>query len=203
MPIAALWSQMIAEAQPKLVITTGTAGGIGAEIELGDVVVAPHVRFDCQKEFKSAPFHQSVYACSPLATGAFAELPPLIAANAGKLPAASRPPAVFSKPTAAAPDIDVVTTDFFAFDDATDTYHLQGLGSAVEMGDAVLGLAIGGMSGKKPRWTAVRNASDPQINNRGLSATAAGNLAAQIYERYGYWTTLSSALVCWAVIVGN
>ena len=32
MPIAALWQQLIAEVKPKLVITTGTAGGIGAGI---------------------------------------------------------------------------------------------------------------------------------------------------------------------------
>jgi nucleoside phosphorylase len=44
MPIAALWRQLIAEVKPKLVITTGTAGGIGAGVELGDVVVAKSVR---------------------------------------------------------------------------------------------------------------------------------------------------------------
>ena len=39
LPIAKLWAQLIAEVKPKLVITTGTAGGIGPAIELGDVVV--------------------------------------------------------------------------------------------------------------------------------------------------------------------
>ena len=34
-------AQLIEEVKPKLVITTGTAGGIGPKIELGDVVVAP------------------------------------------------------------------------------------------------------------------------------------------------------------------
>ena len=36
-PIVALWKQMVSEAQPKLVISTGTAGGIGASTQLGDV----------------------------------------------------------------------------------------------------------------------------------------------------------------------
>jgi hypothetical protein len=39
--------QIIQEVQPKLVITTGTAGGIGKEFEVGDVIVSPIVRFDC------------------------------------------------------------------------------------------------------------------------------------------------------------
>ena len=36
------------EVHPKLVITTGTAGGIGKQCEVGDVVVSQIVRFDCQ-----------------------------------------------------------------------------------------------------------------------------------------------------------
>ena len=38
-PIVALWEQMVSEAQPKLVISTGSAGGIGPAAELGDVFV--------------------------------------------------------------------------------------------------------------------------------------------------------------------
>lgn len=34
------------EVRPKLVLTTGTAGGIGKDFEVGDVVVSPVVRFD-------------------------------------------------------------------------------------------------------------------------------------------------------------
>jgi hypothetical protein len=40
-PIVALWQQMVAEARPKLVISTGTAGGIGAATQLGDVSQLP------------------------------------------------------------------------------------------------------------------------------------------------------------------
>jgi hypothetical protein len=160
-------------------------------------VIAGTVRFDCKQQFANEPWATAAHTPSTLPAGTLAAITPALPASTPR--GSRRPvPQFFSAATDA-----VVTTDFFAFDDATDTYHLQGLGSAVEMGDAVLGLVIDGMSGKKPRWTAVRNASDPQINNRGLSASAAGNLAAQIYERYGYWTTLSSALACWALVVGN
>jgi Phosphorylase superfamily len=203
MPVAALWRQLIAEVQPKLVITTGTAGGIGADVELGDVVVAKSVRFDCLKEFKSQPFHASSYDCSPLNTSSCVTAQSLFGANAGHLPAASRLPAIFTTVSTAVPLPDVVTTDFFAFDDTTNTFQLQGLGGAVEMGDAVLGLVAQQLGTAAPRWVAVRNASDPEIDSTGLSETAAATKAAQIYERYGYWTTIPSAITCWALILDN
>jgi purine-nucleoside phosphorylase len=53
--IAKLWAQLIQEVKPKLVITTGTAGGIGSAMELGDVVAAQAVRFDCTQEGEYFP----------------------------------------------------------------------------------------------------------------------------------------------------
>ena len=90
----------------------------------------------------------------------------------------------------------MVTTDFFAFDDSNNDYGLQGLGAAVEMGDAVLGMVIEKMGSGAPRWAAVRNASDPQIDAKGLTLKEAGIKAAQIYDRFGYLTTISSAIAC-------
>jgi uridine phosphorylase len=40
-----VWRQIIEDCQPKWVITTGTAGAIGAADEVGDVVVARFVTF--------------------------------------------------------------------------------------------------------------------------------------------------------------
>src|SRR5947208_11843430 len=56
-----VWKQIIEEVQPKLVITTGTAGGIGKDCQVGDVVVSPIVRFDCQKWLKGQLFAQATY----------------------------------------------------------------------------------------------------------------------------------------------
>lgn len=203
MPIAKLWSQIIEEAQPKLIITTGTAGGIGAKVELGDVVTAQAVRFDCQKTFKSKPFNKSVYKCSKLNYGEYSVAEKLFAANASHLPKSTRPPQIFTKPVADAKVPDVVTTDFFAFDDSSNTFGLKGLGTAVEMGDAVLGLVISQMSGNAPQWAAIRNASDPQIDDSDLTESEAATKASQIYEKYGYWTTIPSAITCWATIKNN
>ena len=100
-------------------------------------------------------------------------------------------------------DTEIVTTDFFAFDDTSDTFGLEGLGLAVEMGDAVLGMVVKQMGAKAPKWAAVRNASDPQIDSAGLTKKEAATKAGQIYERFGYWTTIPSAITCWALIVDN
>jgi Phosphorylase superfamily len=203
LPVAKLWQQLIAEVQPKLVITTGTAGGIGAGIELGDVIIARSVRFDCMREFKTQPFHASSYVCSVPNTASLPVAAQLFSANAAHLPPTSRPVAIFIAPTAQAPLPDVVTTDFFAFDDTSNTFNLQGMGAAVEMGDAVLGMVIEELGASAPRWLAVRNASDPEIDSAGLTEKEAAAKAAQIYERFGYWTTIPSAITCWALILDN
>jgi hypothetical protein len=203
LPIAKLWAQMIAEVKPKLVITTGTAGGIGSVVELGDVVAAPSVRFDCTTKFKSRPFHNGVYACSKLKSTTFPVAQQLFQANVSHLPPAARPPRIFTQAGAGVTITDVVTTDFFAYDDTSNTFGLQGLGLAVEMGDAVLGMVIQQLGTAAPRWIAVRNASDPQIDSTGLTKKEAGNKASQIYERFGYWTTIPSAITCWALILDN
>src|ERR1700745_93003 len=56
LPNRDVWRQIIEEVKPKLVLTTGTAGGIGKQVEVGDVIVSPIVRFDCTSKFKKEPF---------------------------------------------------------------------------------------------------------------------------------------------------
>jgi len=203
MPIAKLWKQIIEETGVRLLITTGTAGGIGSKVELGDVVTAQSVRFDCQKTFKSKPFHNSSYNTSKLNYSSYSVAEKLFAANADHLAKSSRRPQIFTKSAADAKVPDVVTTDFFAFDDSSNTFGLKGLGAAVEMGDAVLGLVIGQIGSSAPKWTAIRNASDPQIDDSGLTEKEAATKAAQIYEKFGYWTTIPSAITCWATVKDN
>ena len=61
--------------------------------------------------------------------------------------------------------IDIVTTDYFAFDDNTNHYQLNGLGSAVEMGDAIIGIACLQIP-NPPKWILIHNISDPQISGK-------------------------------------
>lgn len=97
-----------------------------------------------------------------------------------------------------------MTTDSFAFDDSANEFGLQSLGAAVEMGDAVLGLVVSQLKqadGLGQAWAAVRNASDPQIDATGLTPKEAATKAAQIYEKFGYWTTIPSAIAFWSLIL--
>jgi nucleoside phosphorylase len=202
LPVKELWKQLIEDVQPKMVITTGTAGGIGPEIQLGDVIVSQVVRFDCNRTFKDAPFKDKVFTCErKIQKGQFAKTnKTLMDFTTSRLPKAKRIAKIVDKGVPGIKPIDVVTTDFFAFDDDKDDYKLQGLGAAVEMGDATLALACQEMGEDAPMWVCVRNASDPQITGN-LTLKEMADKAGRIYEKYGYWTTINSAIACWAIIV--
>ncbi len=196
-----VWRQLIDEVQPRLVITTGTAGGIGPDAEVGDVVVSPVVRFDCVAKFKNEPWAKNSYSNAAADTSQFAIAQQLFTANAGQLPQTnSRPPRItVDPPTALASS--VVTTDFFGFDTSDNHYGLQGLGAVSEMGDAILGLVAAQIGPAAPPWPAIRNVSDPQINAAGLTLKQQSDMASQIYKGFGRWSTVCSAIVCWASIV--
>jgi nucleoside phosphorylase len=201
MPVKDLWIQLIKEVQPKLVITTGTAGGIGKGIQLGDVVVTKTFRFDCNRTFKNSPFHDTVFTCDKKInlSQVKAVNSKLMGFTTDKLPQAKRKAQIITKALAGIKPIDIVTTDFFAFDDDTNDYKLAGLGAAVEMGDATLGLACQEIGTSAPAWIGIRNASDPQID-KGSTLKEKADIAGRIYEKYGYWTTINSAIACWAVV---
>ena len=81
-------------------------------------------------------------------------------------------------------------------------YRLQGLGNVSEMGDAILGIVAEEMKDAAPRWLAVRNVSDPQIKAEGTLKQQAME-AAQIYKAFGRWSSVCSAIVCWALIAAE
>lgn len=210
MPVKDMFEQVIEQTQAKLVITSGTAGGIGPKVALGDVVIANTARFKLDGTFKNSPFNNQTYTCDytvPV-NGQLSRIASLIAANAAPVkqahtayPAAvktfTRNPQIFTAATTQSqvgePPI-IVTTDKFEFDTAQDSFQLQGKGAMVEMDDAVLGMAVTQM-GNPTKWLAIRNASDPQM------PTKDGGLSTDIYDQYGYWTSIVSALASWACVV--
>jgi hypothetical protein len=200
LPNEDLWQQIIDEVQPRLVITTGTAGGIGKECEVGDVVVSPIVRFECLKWLKKESFHDAVYENKMIRSKYFATARRLFKANSSQLPKDNtRAPKIVR---GSAAEASVLTTDFFGFDTSDNHYGLQGLGQVSEMGDAILGLARERVRANVPRWVAVRNVSDPQIKSEGTLRDQA-EVAAQIYKGFGRWSTVCSAIVCWALIAAE
>jgi len=200
LPNQEVWKQIITEVRPKLVITTGTAGGIGKQCEVGDVIVSPIVRFDCQKWLKSEPYHNAHFQDGSPNPKYFAKAHSLFKANAGQLPKDNtRPPKIVKS---AGLSSSVLTTDFFGFDTSNNYFGLQGLGAVSEMGDAVLGLVARQMGSKAPRWVAVRNVSDPQIKAEG-TIKQQSHTAAQIYKGFGRWSSVCSAITCWALIAAE
>jgi purine-nucleoside phosphorylase len=200
LPNEDFWKQIIDEVRPKLIITTGTAGGIGKTLEVGDVVVSPNVRFDCQKWLKRAPYHNADYRNSAVQAKYLTQARKLFKANAGQLPKTNRRPPKIVRVSPNGVSSAVVTTDFFGFDTSNNRYKLWHLGTVSEMGDAVLGKVAKEMGSAAPRWAAVRNVSDPQIKADGLSPKQQAQMAAQIYKGFGRWSSVCSAIACWALI---
>jgi nucleoside phosphorylase len=193
-PVRKLMAELATAIQPKLFITTGTGGGIGKQVALGDVVIAARVRFDCATQFKSQSWAKASYKTSVLPSGALAAISPsLTRINAARIEGARKTPKIWSGGETA-----IVTTDFFGFDDSTDHYKLQGLGQACDMGDAMVANALQQFSGL--RFYAIRNASDPQIPDPSGNIEAAKQQAGEIYSKYGAFTTAASAIATWAVI---
>ena len=191
-PNRAVWEQIISDCKPKWVITTGTAGGIGAQREVGDVVVSRFVAFD---PGGADPALQEFACATDAPHGQFATASRLFAANSGFLPSTNtRSPEIIRSASA---QTGVLTTADFEYDDTANTFHLKGKGDACEMGDAVLGSVCQSLGAAAPNYAAVRNVSDPVVDS---SDPDAGKLANYIYEHFGRWSSVCSAIVCWAIV---
>ena len=194
-PVKTLMTEIASAVGPRIFITTGTGGGIGKDVALGDVVIAARTRFDCVTQFKNEPWKSGSFTTSTLPPGALdAITPELTKVNAARIKGARPTPKIW-----ASNDDTIITTDFFGFDDSTDHCGLQGSGGrACDMGDAMVGYAM--QSVPNIRWYAIRNASDPQIPNPDGNINEANQEAGKIYAEYGAITTAASAIATWAVI---
>lgn len=217
LPIRDLFEQLIAEVKPKVVLTVGTSGGVYAKHGLGDVVVTRAAKFRLRSEFKEAPFNRKTYQSDwqiPTAQLAAAgQLMQSFAQNLAEPPLYAPTVRHTGQPFTApeyAPRIrrdgregipefhPILTTDYFEF--GTSTNHLEKEGMAVEMGDAVLGLVASELP-HPPHWAVIRNLSDPQINGA-LDKDLQADYAVWYYAKFGYWTSVMSALTAWGIIAG-
>lgn len=226
LPVKDMFAQIIEETGADAVLTIGTSGGVKLEHDLGDVVVTRGAKFRLQSEFKNETFAHTAYKSEwTIPTQHFEKAEELMSAFADNLvepvfapptkrypwdgpPIESEPPntpEIILDDGADMPEFHpVLTTDFFEF--GTSTNDLFKEGSAVEMGDAVLGLLCEELP-EPPRWAIVRNLSDPMINGD-LPRERKGKLDMQAhwavwyYEAYGYWTSVMGALATWAIVAG-
>jgi nucleoside phosphorylase len=195
LPLARLVQQILSETGATIFLTTGTAGGAGEGTLLGDVNVAVKVHADFTTRLKDQPFSNGEWnttQITPQQQEYLATATNLLTANSSRLPEAPRQPQLWYGST--------VSTDFFAFDAENDGYHLRAYDPeirAVEMDDAAVGYAV---QNDYVHWYSVRNASDPVMPDISHDSDAQ---AAKIYRKYGYWTTVNSAIACWALIAGS
>ncbi len=229
LPVLELFKQVIREVQPKLVITVGTAGAAHPEHHLGDVYITRAAKFRCRQELAKAPYNDRTFTCDfAVPTGALDAARELIrlqdehlvepdfapptghyAWSGPPLPGHRNRPEIRLDGGGGEHDFaafhPILSTDFFEF--GTTENGLWEHGCALEMGDAVLGLAAEELGDAAPRWLAIRNASDPAINAklprgaRPLDMQA--HWAVWYYEAYGYWTSVNSAIATWAMIAGD
>jgi nucleoside phosphorylase len=225
LPVKDLFLQLIAEAEPQVVLTIGTAGGVAADQDLGDAVVTRAAKFRLADEFANEEFNDKTFSSDwQIPRGQFTAARKLMEGFADQLvepafaPPTKRYPFEGSpvKPTPAnRPNIKldgddfpafhpILTTDFFEF--GTSANKLDEQGCAVEMGDAVLGLASAELD-QPPHWAVVRNISDPVINadlprNPNMVLDMQAHWAVWFYEAFGYWTSVSGALATWGIVAG-
>lgn len=207
MPVRALVQQIARETGCRLFITTGTAGGVGATEVLCDVVIGQAAKFNLvHSPWAKEPWAQQRFPATMLQGYeqpteielAFEKLiPAAIGDGLRESGYASRPPQVIL-------DKDIETVGYFAFADTDDSYGVVANdpnAGCEEMDDAAVALALEELGEGAPAWVAVRNASDPQMGTGSLAEQKAA--AERIYEKYGYLTTICSALACWAIIAGR
>lgn len=198
MPVLNLFEQIVQETRPKLVISTGTAGDLSGNLNIGDVAISSSAEFRCTRFCKQKPMAEievsdSVYLPAEQLDYAQKNLMP---SNWSELKGERTEP-----PTISWKDTKILSTDAFTFADVKNTYGIDGKATVVDMGDALLGIAMARLGSAAPKWLSIRNVSDPVVC--GDSVLQEAEDAAGIYRRYGYWTTVQSAIATWAVISGS
>jgi kumamolisin len=236
LPFIPVLQQLITELAPGLVISTGTAGAIGADLNCGDVVITDSARFHVQHQYPDDPqinlmsqdhaaltstaavnrqyIDYAIANLTRLSLGGLAQCHRKVIEQSGYgfVRANTAAPNIYvagSTNVPGAGSMAIVSADYLTVDDSHDLEGLQSLGTMNDTDDAFLFYAISRLSGPKPAWLSIRNASEPQI----VASIAAGTKAAavtrklaaiagRIYGIYQYCTTLNSAFACWAVVAG-
>lgn len=191
LPINPVIQQLVSELQPALVISTGSAGGIGGVLNCGDVAVTNARRFHDSTEYPTYPEINSLsdndtmlsstvavnntylkYAAENLSKVTLPSLAQCYYEFATRsrysfLKQNTDPPAIYVtnlNPVPGPEPMVIVTADFLSVDDSSNAEGLQALGIMNDNDDAYAFFAIGQMpASQQPQWLSIRNVSDPQV----------------------------------------
>ncbi len=192
LPVIPVIQQLVTELAPSLVLSTGTAGGMGSVLNCGDVVVTNSARFRVSTSYPTYPDINTLsqnntalenaiavndtylqYAAenfTKLTLPALAECYGKFASRAGYsfLKKNLDPPSIYvtgNNPVPGTEPMTVVSADFLSVDDTSNAEGLEALGIVNENDDAYAFFAISQMpGGSRPAWLSVRNVSDPQVS---------------------------------------
>lgn len=189
-----------------IVITSGTAGGIWASLDLGDVVVTNGARFGL-----TMPQEQQALLLKGLANVVGADAPTGYAnwydyvnaeilkkdtclnsglISTGGRKAASGPPSIYYKPSAT--DLTYVVTNSRISDDECGRIAMyRTLGATLDENDAYVASALKAVS--FTNWVSIRNVSD-------LPCAASSD---DQYDRFGYCSSICGAYAIWAFIMSH
>ena len=216
LPVVDLVQQIAQEAQPSLIITTGTAGAIGSDLKAGDAVVTGKARFFLVRPKTYADFPGITDAVQFASTIGTVKKTYITKCNsqvtvlaepavneiclAKGYPQLKRTPVIYYDSVPGLPAADAVSSNGFSMDDAAHKMGLQDLGAFNEMNDAFVVFALSQVNATKNiPWLSIRNMSEPQAPDL---STATKKKWHQMYDDIGFYTTYNSAFACWAVICG-
>jgi hypothetical protein len=199
LPFIPVMQQLIGELQPKYVVTTGTAGGIGGRIDCGDVAICTESRLHLEKtytkfsaintdsadetELGAAVTFDAQYVQYAATHFTSLALPGLqqcyarLQTNPGYtfIGNSTLPPSIYVtgvNPVPGPQPMDIVSADFMTTDDTSNAEKLQTLGIMNDTDDGFLFYAISMMPvAKRPGCISVRNASEPQMVHSPFPAT--------------------------------
>ena len=207
LPLIRFVEQICQEAQPSLLLSIGTGGGVRNEDALGSALITNQAYFHCLKHFANARFNHSTVTSDwvpdsrylPLAQeGVLHTRGPQILPVSPQYPAGAH---IDPDPAAAQLKVvtehPIITTDTFLF--GTTDNGLEKLGCLVEMDDAVVGMAC---QQQKTAFGFVRNVSDPVINGD-LPSSLQDSWAGYIYREQGLYTSYNGALATWALLAAE
>lgn len=204
MPLRALLLQIFEEVQPRVVISTGTAGGLDGNLSIGDVVISSKATFRCFGLCKSEPFNNRDFTSDLALPGERLDYANKYLMPTNWYPLSGErldPPSIFWMDSQSRGPNTVVTTDKFVLGDVKDTYGIGSAGSVTESHDALLALASERLGNRAPKWLLIGNVSVPTMC--GDSVLQERVDAARMYTHYAYWTSIQSAIATWAVISGS
>lgn len=134
MPLVTMIRRIVQDADPMLILSIGTSGGVAREQVLGDVVITPAARFHLRQEFASASFNESTFRSSynppsvmvPHATDLLLPIPEItVQPPTAHYPEGSALGSTTRKPMIQITDRPVITTDYFEFGTTANSLDQQ------------------------------------------------------------------------------